>query len=124
MTLVDWAGILGSLGILGTVVALTATGRLKPRYSLLWLASAAGLVVFSVWREGIDVVARWFGVVYAPAVIFLGAIVLLMLILLHVCVVVSRLTDRTRRLAQDVALLRAELDEARSPRRPPGPVVN
>lgn len=111
MKLVDWVGILGSVAILATVVLLTSTGRLKPRYSLLWLASAAALVLFSVWREGIDVVAAAFGIAYAPAVIFLGAIVFLMLILLHVCVVVSRLTERTRRLAQDVALLRAALED-------------
>ena len=113
MKLVDWVGILGSIAILGAVVGLTATGRLKPRYALLWLVSASVLVLFSVWREGIDVVARAFGIAYAPAVVFLGAIDFLMLILLHVCLVVSRLTERTRRLAQDVALLRSALEETR-----------
>jgi hypothetical protein len=120
--LIDWVGIVGSLGILATVVALAATGRLKPRYALLWLVSAGGLVLFSVWREGIDVVARAFGVVYAPALLFLGAGVLFLLILLHMSVVVSRLTDRTRRLAQDLALLRAEVEARREleGRRGPG----
>ena len=115
MTLVDWVGIGGSLAILGTVAGLTSAGRLKPRYALLWLLAAAALVLFSVWRDGIDVVARAFGVAYAPAVIFLGAIVFLFLILLHMCVVVSRLTDRTQRLAQEVALLRSERDAAGRP---------
>ena len=114
MTLIDVTAIAGSVLIFGTVVLLTATGRLKPRYALLWLAASAALVTVSVWRDSIDLVGDAFGIVYKPALLFLGAIVFLILILLHMSVVVSRLTDRTRRLAQETALLRAAL-EGRGP---------
>jgi hypothetical protein len=112
LTLIDLVAVLGSLAILGTVVALTAGGRLKPRYALLWLAASASLVTVSVWRGLIDRVGDLFGVHYKPALLFLGANVFLMLILLHMSVVVSRLTDRTRRLAQELALLRQQLEQA------------
>ena len=107
---IDVVAIAGSLLILGAVVALAATGRLKPRYALLWLAAAGSLVLVSVWRDLIDIVGDAFGIAYKPALLFLGAIVFLMLILLHMSVVVSRLTERSRRLAQEMALLRSELD--------------
>jgi len=109
--LIDVVAIAGSLGILTAVVVLTASGRLKPRYALLWLFAAAVLVVVSVWRSLIDDVGTAFGVVYKPALLFLGADVFLMLILLHMSVVVSRLTERTRRLAQELALLRSAVEE-------------
>jgi hypothetical protein len=112
-SLIDVVAIAGSLAILGTVLFLAASGRLKPRYALLWLAASGLLVLFSVWRGLIDVVGDLFGIAYKPALLFLGAIVFLMLILLHMSVVVSRLTERSRRLAQDLALLRDEVSAAR-----------
>ncbi|MCE9636392.1 MAG: DUF2304 domain-containing protein [Planctomycetes bacterium] len=107
---IDIIAIAGSIAIFGMVAWLTSRGSLKPRYSLLWLAAAAALVTVSVWRRGIDVLGDAAGIVYKPALVFLGACVFLMLILLHMSVVVSRLTDRTRRLAQELALLRGELE--------------
>jgi hypothetical protein len=119
--LIDVVSVVGSLAILAAVVALAATGRLKPRHALLWLAAAASLVVVSVWRELIDIVGDVFGIAYKPALLFLGAIVFLMLILLHTSVVVSRLTERTRRLAQELALLREELTRRGGGPASPGP---
>ena len=49
-TLIDVVAIAGSLAILGAVLFLAASGRLKPRYALLWLAASSLLVLFSVWR--------------------------------------------------------------------------
>ena len=107
---IDVIAIAGSLAILGTVISLTTRGSLKPRHALLWLTAAVALVTVSVWRQGIDVIGEALGIAYKPALVFLGACVFLMLILLHMSVVVSRLTERTRRLAQEVALLRGELE--------------
>jgi hypothetical protein len=115
MQVIDVVAIAGSLAILGTVLGLTAGGRLKPRYALLWLTAAGALVVVSVWRESIDLVGEAFGIAYKPALIFLGADVFLMLILLHLSVVVSRLTDRARALAQEVAILRQEVSDRGRP---------
>ena len=111
MQVIDVVAIGGSLGILGTVGWLTASGRLKPRYALLWLLAASVLVLVSVWRGLIDDLGAAFGIAYKPALVFLGADIFLMLILLHMSVVVSRLTERTRRLAQELALLRAALGD-------------
>lgn len=115
MQVIDVVAIVGSLGILGTVVMLAASGRLKPRYALLWLAASGALVTVSLWRGSIEVLGDLFGVKYKPALLFLGADVFLMLILLHVSVVVSRLTERTRALAQELALLRSALEDRGGP---------
>lgn len=126
MQVIDAISIAGSLAILGAVVWLTATGRLKPRYSLLWIAAAGLLVAVSVWRDLIDIAGQAFGIAYRPALVFLAADVFLMLILLHMSIVVSRLSDRTRRLSQEIALLRDRLGEtaeagSQAPPRAPGP---
>lgn len=103
---IDAAAIAGSLAVLATVVALIVRGRLKPRYALLWLVASTALLVTSVWRGLIDRLGDLFGVDYKPSLLFLALDLFLMLILLHMSVVVSRLTDRVRDLAQELALLR------------------
>lgn len=119
MQVIDLVSIGGSLAILAVVVWLTATARLKPRYALLWIAASAGLVALSLFRRTlIDGVGEAFGIAYKPALLFLAADVFLMVILLHMSVVVSRLTERTRRLAEELAVLRGRLDERRGPAAP------
>lgn len=119
--LIDVVGVLGSAAILGVVVWLTATARLKPRYALLWLAASVTLVAVALFRRIlIDGVGEVFGIAYKPALLFLATDVLLITILLHMSVVVSRLTERTRRLAEEIAILRGEAGGRRELERPSG----
>jgi hypothetical protein len=53
------------------------------------------------------------GISYGPTTFFLGAITLLLLVVVHFSWELSRLEERTRLLAEELALLRAEA--------PPGP---
>ncbi len=107
---IDFVAIGGSVLILAGVLWLITSGRLKPRYALLWLATACALLGVSIWRESIDLLGEVFGIAYKPALVFLAIDVFLMLILLHMSVVVSRMTDSIRTLAQDAALLRQQVE--------------
>ena len=98
----------GSLAVLILVITLIVRGRLKPRYALLWLLAALGLLIPSLFRSVIDDVAGAFEVDYAPSLLFLAIDALVLLLLLHVSVVLSDLSDRMRILLEDVAILRHE----------------
>jgi hypothetical protein len=125
--LIDVVSVAGAVGLLGTVVFLTSTARLKPRYALLWLVACVAILAVPLLRypdpsdpEGvrvrrvlIDDLGELFGVAYKPALLFLAADVVLMTLLLHLSVVVSRLTERTRRLAEELAVVRGEVQERR-----------
>lgn len=113
--LIDYLSIAGSLAIVLLVVLLIVRGRLKPRYALLWLCASCFLLLVSSWRDLIDRAGDLVGVYYKPSLLFLAADVFLMLILLHLSVAVSSLSDQLRRLAQDVALLRTERNDADTP---------
>ena len=106
--LIDYLSLAGSVAIVALVATLIARGRLKPRYALLWLSASGFLVLVSSWRGLIDRAGAWVGIDYKPALLFLASDVCLMLILLHLSVTVSTLSDQVRRLAQDIALLRGE----------------
>lgn len=108
MQKVQVVAIAGSLAVLVLVIALIARGRLKPRYALLWLVASIGLLVPSLFRSVIDDAAGVFEVAYAPSLLFLAIDTLVLLVLLHVSVVLSDLSDRVRLLVEEVAVLRHE----------------
>jgi len=107
------------LGAIGVILGLVRRRSLRGKYGLLWLTVGLALIPLALFPGVVDWAARELGVLYAPAVIFLAAIGLLMLLAMHYSWELSRLEERSRTLAEEVALLRAELDEVR--RRPDDP---
>lgn len=93
------------------IARLLRRGQLRAKYSMLWLSIGSGMVVLSVSPQILDRVSDWIGIDYAPATLFLGAIVLLLLIVAHLSWELSRLEDRTRTLAEEVALLNLSRDK-------------
>ncbi|HEY7196343.1 MAG TPA: DUF2304 domain-containing protein [Gaiellaceae bacterium] len=119
---VSIAATIASLALLGVVVELIRSRRLRERYALLWLLTGTVLLVLSVWRGGMNTVAGWAGIQsYPPAVLFAAGLLFVLVVLLHFSTVVSRLADQNARLAQRLALLERELadreDENEEPRR-------
>jgi hypothetical protein len=104
------AGAIASIILILVVVELVRGRRLKERYALLWLATGAVLLVLSIWRDGLNAIAGWFGVTgYPPAVLFAVAILFIFLVLLHYSTVISRLTDENVDLSQRIARLEERL---------------
>ena len=104
-----------SLVVLGAVFELVRRGLLKERYALLWLAAAAAGLVVGVFPGLISVVAHAFQLQHLT-VLFLVYFIFTLFIVLVFSVVISRLVERNRALAQEVALLALSvkrLEEAR-----------
>jgi hypothetical protein len=112
MDLLKISAILGSGALLLVVVELIRRGRLKERYALLWLLAGAVLLFLSSSRGLLDAIARLLGIFYPPSFLFLLAFFFLLLITLHFSVVLSGLSEKNKKLAQELALLRRELEEA------------
>jgi hypothetical protein len=111
---VQIVAILVAAGLFGVILELVRRRRLMERYALLWLGSAVVLLVLSVWRNGLELFASAVGVAYAPSALFLVALGFILLLLLHFSLVISRLADQTKVLAQRVGLLQHEIDELRA----------
>jgi hypothetical membrane protein len=104
----QWAHRLGlfaaSILLLAVVLELVRRGRLKERYALLWLAvSLTGLVV-GVFPVLILVASRALHVQYVT-LLFIVSFLFLLGLVLSFSVIISRLAERNRELAQEVALL-------------------
>jgi hypothetical protein len=106
--------IVGSLLVMLIVFELIRRRRLREEYAFLWFGASIVLIAVSVWRESLEILAHWTGVAYPPSVLLLGMIVLGFFLTLHYSMSLSRLADQNKRLAQEVALLRDELEGLRS----------
>lgn len=98
-----------SLGIFITVIELIRRNHLKERYSLTWLATALVLMLFSLWRQLLHLLARALGIYYPPSFLFLLAIAFLIVLLLHFSTVISTLTENNKRLAQEIGILKTRI---------------
>jgi hypothetical protein len=110
--IVSVVSAVASVLLLAAILELIRRRRLRERYALLWLATGAVLLALSVWRDGLNTIAGWFGVTgYPPAVLFAVGTLFILLVLLHYATVVSRLSDQNTILAQRIALLEEKLGE-------------
>ena len=102
------------IGLVFTVflVRLVRRGQLREKYALLWIGVGATVVLLSLTRRTMDRIALALGFSYTPSVLFLVAIVFLLGVAAHLSWEVSRLEERTRRLAEEIALMRPERSES------------
>ena len=117
MSKVQIIAIALNLILLGVILELIRRGRLKEKYSLLWLFSIGVMLLLSFWRSFLDIIAEWFGIFYAPSLLFLVAFLFLILISLHFTVAISGFAEKNKRLAQEIGLLKHELEKVNTNRR-------
>ncbi len=90
---------------------LIIKGRLREEYAITWIACTIILIVFSFWRNGLEIMSHLFGVYEAPNLVFTGAIFAILIYLLHLSVVNSRLHSDNKKLAQEIALLKERINK-------------
>jgi hypothetical protein len=83
--------------------------RLQERYALLWLVTGGVILVLSVWRDALRLVAEQLGIAYPPSALFVIGFLFILVVLLHYSTVISELSERNVRLAQDIALVEERL---------------
>jgi len=98
------------------ILELVRRRRLREEYSLLWLGTAIVMLVVGVWRDLLHGLATTVGIVYPPNLLFLLAALFLLFIQLYFSTVITKLTQENKEIAQQVALLRHEVETLRSER--------
>ena len=99
-----------TLALFLLVFELVRRRRLMERYALLWLFSTVVLLGLALWKHLLEEVASAIGIFYAPSALFVVAFGFILAILLHFSLVISRMADQTKVLAQRVGLLQQRLD--------------
>ena len=92
------------------IIRLVRSRQLRAKYSILWISVGLSLFVLAASPSLLDRVSVWIGVAYPPTTLFIVAITLLLLIVVHFSWELSRLEERTRTLAEELAILRNEAE--------------
>jgi len=100
----------GGLAILGGIFELLRRGRIREKYALLWAATGVVVAVLAIWPGLINLIAEPLHIVDPPNLLLFAACAVLLLVVVQLSCEISRLEDKTRVLAEEVALLRQSVD--------------
>ena len=93
-----------TVGALTFLLSLVRRRRLRAKYALLWIGTGVVMAVLAVFPGLLDSFSRAVGVQYGPSMLFSAAILLLLLVCMHFSWELSRLEERARSLAEELAL--------------------
>jgi hypothetical protein len=110
MTRLVLIGVLVSIVVIVLVLWLIRARKLQERQALLWLVASLGVVVLGLSSGVLEAVARTFGIAYPPSALFLLVVGFLGLALLDAVITISKLSVRTRTLAQRLAIMDERLE--------------
>ncbi len=100
-----------AVSIFAIIVNLIYHRKLREEYSWLWLLTGVLLIVLTLWYELLVKITHFIGAVVPVSTLFFFAIIFLMLLCLQFSVRLSELTEKTKKLSQELALLRAEMEQ-------------
>ena len=111
MTHLQVVATLCALVLLLIVFELVRRRRLLERYALLWMGVGLALVVLGLWGGLLTRLSDVLGVSSPPNALFAVGLGFLIILVLNFSVVISRLSDQTKVLAQRIALLEQRLHQ-------------
>ncbi|MDY5127591.1 DUF2304 domain-containing protein [Actinotignum sp. GS-2025f] len=100
--------IAASIIFLVYLFILLRSRRMKQTYVYIWFLIGIGLLVISIWPQVVFLVSQALGFKRASNMILVIACVVLLMVTIQLSTAVSRLEEDRRRLAEEIALLRAE----------------
>jgi len=96
--------ILFSLAVFAAIFWLVKRRKVKEEYSILWFATALVFLYLSIDRYAVDRLGNLFGIAYKPTILLLIIAAFITLVLVHITVVITRLTDQNKELIQELGL--------------------
>lgn len=113
--------VLGLIGSLTTLVALfemLRRRRLREKYAVLWVVVALFALLVALVPQVLYWAADLVGVKVPANLLFFLASMLLLLVSIQQSYELGRLEERSRTLAEEIALLRLELESGNADSRP------
>jgi hypothetical protein len=108
--------IAGAVISVSIMFELLRRRQLKEKYAVLWLLVGIAMLVFAAWPRLLDYSADALGIKSGPNLLLFVASLVLVVVCVHLSWEVSRLEDKSRALAEEVGLLRLEVEVGRTPK--------
>ena len=106
------AGLIGSVITLTLLFELLRRQRLREKYAVFWALVALVTIVIAIFPQTLYFAADLVGIRVPANLLFFGASMLLLGVSIHQSYELGRLEERTRTLAEEVGLLRLEIESA------------
>ncbi|WP_017203267.1 DUF2304 domain-containing protein [Microbacterium algeriense] len=108
--MIVFVGIGLALIILVVVLWMLLTRKLREKYAVLWLVIALAVLVIGLFPGLLAGLTGMLGVQLPSNLLFAMAILLLLGVALHLSWELSQVEEETRRLAEESAIVRAQLE--------------
>lgn len=106
-------GLVGAAAVLGLVLELLRRRHLRGKYALLYLALSSAVALVATVPSLLGRLSDLVGVEVPANLLFFTALIVLLMVSMQLAYESGRLEEETRTLAEEVALLRLDLDRLR-----------
>ena len=111
MSGVHLIALLSALATLTVIVELSRRRQLREKYAVVWLGVGVVIAVFAIAPGLFNRLAHSVGVINPPDLLTVLAALFLLVVCMHLSWEIGRLEDKTRTLAEEVALLRKDIED-------------
>lgn len=109
--MIVFAGIALAVLVLVIIISLLLRRQLREKYATLWIIIGLVILLLAIFPGLLLGLSSALGVEVPSNLIFALALVLLIGVTLHLSWELSQAEDEVRRVAEDVAILRADVEE-------------
>ena len=99
-----------SIGVFLITLLAIRGYKLREKYAVLWLATAATITLAAFFPQVMDIARKWFGMQYVTSVVAV-VFVFLVLVSFHFSIALSALNDKAAATASRCAILEARIQE-------------
>lgn len=110
ITRIQAFAIIASLLLMGTTIELIRRRQLEEKYAISWLLTCTFFIICSINLDIIRFFSKLTGVIAPPNFLFLLAFFFLTIVTLSLTVIVSNESQRSRRLAQELSILKFNIE--------------
>ena len=96
-----------AVALLLFVVDLVRRRRLGEEYSWLWILASTTVLVVVVWPTALKAITVLSGAFTPTTTVFMLGILFLVVVCIHLCTKLTQANEQTKRIAQQVAIMRA-----------------
>ena len=103
--------IIASILFMLFIIMLVRDNKLEEKYSILWFIFAILILILTIFPKIIDNVAKFFGIYYAPSLLFLIGFIVLTIYIIHISIVLTKQNKKIVKLVQEHAILEDRLEK-------------
>jgi hypothetical protein len=114
-------GLIVVVAILISVFEMLRRQKLREKYAVLWIIIGIGTLILSVFPQLLNTASSLLGIQIPANLLFIMTLILLVGVCLHLSHEQSQAEDEVRILAEEVAILRSDLQDLRAQQAPEEP---